>query len=941
MEPEEKDDVIMHYGIKRRSGRYPWGSGEEPYQHMGDFISRVQSLQKKGMNYTQIAKEMKMTTNDFKVQYAVAENERRALLVAKVKSLKHQGVSNMEIARRLGIKNESTVRSYLDEDRNRRMNAGKDAAVFLENKLKEANLKTSNENGAVIDVGAASEKELGISRHMMDQAIFILQTKGYNVYGVGLRNQTNPEHQINTMVIAPKDMSYGQAYKAEMDSVGDYHSDDGGKTFRKLQYPSSISSDRVKIRYADDKISGKDMDGVIQLRRGVQDLDLGNDHYSQVRIMVDGTHYLKGMAMYSDDIPDGYDVVFNTNKTSDVPKMKVLKKIGIDPENPFGATIKANGQSVYIDKKTGEEKLNAVNKVKEEGDWFDNGHGQISAQFLSKQPKELIKKQLDYSYMDKLSEYEEIKSINNPTVKRKLLLDYAANCDKAAVDLKAAAFPREKWEVILPVRSMKETEVYAPNFKNGEKVALVRFPHAGTFEIPICTVNNNQKEAKSSIGNVKDAIGISAKVAERLSGADFDGDSVVVIPFSQKVKIKSSDPLPGLKDFDPKIEYGTKEVDTGKFDKKGQPIYDYVDPITNKPIKIMTKQQKGIQMGEVSNLITDMTIKGASPDELARAVRHSMVVIDAEKHHLDYKKSERDNNIAELKSLYQGHYDKNGKYKESGASTLISRAKAVEYTDKNYGSPYINKKEKSGYDPSKPEGTLIYKRHKETYYDKKNGKVVERLQKSTQMAETTDARTLSSGTVQEEYYAEYANRCKALANSARLEYLATPAKTYSPQANKVYAKQVATLEAKLDIAERNRPKERLAQYMAGQDVYNKVAELGEEMPKKDLKKYRQQAINRARDEVGASGKKSRINIEPDEWTAIQAGAISNHKASKILEKADPDQVRQYALPKATTKLSKATVTKIKGMANTYTNAEIAELLGVSVSTVSRAINDKI
>ena len=75
-------------------------------------------------------------------------------------------------------------------------------------------------------------------------------------------------------------------------------------------------------------------------------------------------------------------------------------------------------------------------------------------------------------------------------------------------------------------------------------------------------------------------------------------------------------------------------------------------------------------MGRISNLITDMTLKDATEDELARAVRYSNTVIDAEKHHLDYKKSYSDNNIAELKEKYQGRYTKTGKYSE-GASTLI------------------------------------------------------------------------------------------------------------------------------------------------------------------------------------------------------------------------------------------------------------------------------
>ena len=30
---EQNDDILIHYGMPRRSGRYPWGSGEDPYQH--------------------------------------------------------------------------------------------------------------------------------------------------------------------------------------------------------------------------------------------------------------------------------------------------------------------------------------------------------------------------------------------------------------------------------------------------------------------------------------------------------------------------------------------------------------------------------------------------------------------------------------------------------------------------------------------------------------------------------------------------------------------------------------------------------------------------------------------------------------------------------------------------------------------------------------------
>ena len=56
------------------------------------------------------------------------------------------------------------------------------------------------------------------------------------------------------------------------------------------------------------------------------------------------------MAVYSDDLPPGVDVVFNTNKTKDKGKLDVLKKIKDDPDNPFGSLIKAGGQSYYTDK---------------------------------------------------------------------------------------------------------------------------------------------------------------------------------------------------------------------------------------------------------------------------------------------------------------------------------------------------------------------------------------------------------------------------------------------------------------------------------------------------------------------------------------------------------------------------------------------------------------
>lgn len=616
MNPIE-EDILMHYGVKRRSGRYPWGSGENPYQRSGDFLARVEELQSLGKSEKEIASEVGLTTTELRMQVRVAKHERRALLADRARSMRDDGKTLDEIASALGFENDSSVRALLNENTAKNKNKAQETAEILKKELAE--------KGA-LDVGVGVEQQLGVSSGVLQEALFILETEGYNRYGVGVPQVNDPSKRTITPVISNPDITQRDAYQnlSLVKSVGEYHSSDGGESWDKREYPTSISSDRVKILYGDE--GGKNKDGVIELRRGVADLDLGDSHYAQVRILVDGTHYLKGMAMYSDDMPDGVDIVFNTNKQSGTPKMDVMKKISDDPDNPFGAFIKANGQSYYpdpngkyIDPVTGEKKsLSAINKLKEEGDW-DKMSRNLSSQFLSKQPMKLIKKQLDLTYADAADEFDEICSLTNPTVKRKMLLDFADECDSAAVHLKAAALPRQSTQVILPITALKETEVFAPNYRDGEKVALVRYPHAGTFEIPVLTVNNKNQSAISILGrNIRDAIGINPKVAERLSGADFDGDQVVVIPTGGKVNIKSTRALDGLKDFDPKTQYST-EGRTG--------------------VRLLSKEATQLEMGKISNLITDMTLRGAKESELVRAVKHSMVVIDAAKHKLDYPRA--------------------------------------------------------------------------------------------------------------------------------------------------------------------------------------------------------------------------------------------------------------------------------------------------------------
>lgn len=893
-----QEDILMHYGVKRRSGRYPWGSGDNPYQHGGDFLSRVEELQRLGKSEKEIAQEIGLSTTDLRMQVRVAKHERRALQADRARSLRDDGKTLDEIASIMGFKNDSSVRALLNENTAENKNKARATAEILKKELAE--------KGA-LDVGTGVERTLGVSTGVLQEALFILETEGYNRYGVGVPQVNDPKKRTITPVISVPEIDQREVYQ-NLDlvkSVGEYHSSDGGDSWDKREYPASIDSSRVKILYGDE--GGALKDGVIEIRRGVADLDLGDSHYAQVRILVDGTHYLKGMAMYSDDMPDGADIVFNTNKHSGTPKMEVMKPIQADPDNPFGAFIKANGQSHYIDA-DGTEKLSAINKLKEEGDW-DKMSKNLSSQFLSKQPLQLIRKQLDLTYADAADEFAEICALTNPTVKRKLLLDFADECDSAAVHLKAAALPRQSTQVILPLNAMKETEIFAPNYRDGEQVALVRYPHGGTFEIPVLTVNNKNPAAISILGkNIRDAVGINPKVAERLSGADFDGDQVVVIPTGRGVKIQSTPALKDLEGFDPKTQYST-EGKTG--------------------VRLLSKgAATQRQMGEISNLITDMTLKGAPEREIARAVKHSMVVIDAAKHKLDYRQSEKDNGIAELRKRYQGYTDEEGK-ERGGASTLLSRRKQTVDVPERQGSGVI--------DPTT--GKVVYKESGRTYVDPKTGKAVLATTKVSRIEVLDDVRKLSSGTLQEEAYAEHANRMKALANQARLEYKATPTLKRSASAAKAFEPEVTRLMSALRVAQLNAPREREAQRIANARVRAKVQ--GNNITDKDeISKIRRAAINDARVATGASGKRTRITISDGEWTAIQAGAISDTTLSEILRYAEPKTVRERATPRATTQLSQARINRIKALANSgHTNSEIAEALGISTSAVSKYLNE--
>lgn len=912
---------LMHYGTPRHSGRYPYGSGDNPYQHVKGFMGNYRELKSKGVKEKDIAKYFGMNSSQLRDKIAIENMKESIARYEMIQTRVDKGITSpTKISRETGIP-EGTIRDYIKRG----------SPVDTRIKTTADTLADAVSKNKYVNVGEGVNFYLGITEDKLKKSLAYLSAKGYQVTTVNIP-QAGADRQYTPMKVLTKEgLSKHDIFdnRDKIKMVGQ-HSEDGGLSYQNREPIVNIDRKRIFVRYGDQ--GGKEKDGTIELRRNVPDLDLGRSHYAQVRIGVEGGLYMKGMALYSDDIPKGYDVVYNTNKKSGAPdkdikdengfvtKSGVFKKQkdpssrGYDPSNPFGSSVKGDEELITVpshyEDKEGNKHKSALNICREEGDW-SQWKKNLPSQFLSKQDPQLARKQLDLAIAEKRNEFDDIKSLTNAVIKKELLKDFADECDSAAVHLKAAALPRQRTHVILPDPNMKENEIYAPNYEHGEEVVLIRFPHEGIFEIPRLRVNKHAPSAEAVIGkNAKDAVVINSKVAETLSGADFDGDTVLVIP-TKNNNIKASDSYK-------------------KTDKAIEKLRSY-DPDAlyppNPNVKPWKKggSQEHRQMGEISNLITDMTLQQAPLDEVVRATMYSMLIIDVAKHHYDYKKAYNDLGIDILKRKYQKHKDDD---KYGGAATLISKAKGIQYVHK--------RKDNYRIDPETGEKIWIEKPQLIDYKTglpkvDKEGNPVYGKQKSTKMYEAKDAYELSSGHVIESVYADYANAMKAMGNEARKEFLATEPNKRSPEAVKVYSKQVESLERKLIDAKKNAPLERQAQALASKKV--ELIEQEEDLTKEEKKKEKNKAITYARIVTGA--KKHQIYIDDDEWKAIQAGAVSPSRLLDIWSNADQDRAKELALPKERNKLSDAKIALISKMAGRYSNQEIADQLGVSVSTVQK------
>jgi DNA-binding CsgD family transcriptional regulator len=840
----------------------------------------------KGLSEKEIAAGLGMSIKELRNRKAIVKAEIKEAQRINVTKQRESGMSIAAIAREFKMA-PSTIRDLLRP-------AAAIKFKIIHNTAKA--LKAMVKLFGFVDIGDGSELWMGVPRPKMDNAIQLLKDEGYVTHKLYQEQLGSRDRKSTVLVLAPPGTTYKQVIdnKAKI-AVPNHFSNDKGLTYIEASEIQNVSSGRILVKYKDD--GGAQKDGLIELRRGVPEFDLGDKAYAQVRIGVDGTHFMKGMAVLRDDLPDGVDIIYNTNKISTGNDLDAMKGQVQNKVSPFKTVVKPN---IYLDENRNEINgpLNIVGErdtLAVEGEWA-TWNKTLASQVLSKQAPRIATKQLDISYDNAQAELNEIMSLTDPTVRNHLLMQFADAQDRAAVDLKAAALPRQTTNVLLPDPTMKTTEIYAPNYDNGETVSLVRYPHGGLFEIPTLTVNNKYSDLKEVIGTApKDAIGIHPDVASQLSGADFDGDTVLVIP-NRDGRLRTAPSIRELETFDTKAAY---------------PRYDGM-------IKI-TESQKQLEMGRVSNLITDMTIKGANQSEIARAVKHSMVVIDAETHDLNWKQSEIDHGIASLKERYQGA-------PRAGASTLISRASA------EYRVPA--RRDRYTIDPKTGEKVWSYT---DEVYTNKNGKDVPKSIRSTKMGEskdgyTLDGKELSSGTVIERVYADHAHRTKALANQARLATIGEVATPYNRQAFRTYRSEVDSLNAKYKDAVRSRPVERRAQIIGG-EIFKAQRDANPGMSYAQTQKEKGRAIITARTRLQA--RKPVIQITSREWEAIEAGAVSPTRLKNILRNADMDAVRQHATPRAfKAGLSTGKQARAKALIKSgYTAIEVARALGVSVSQI--------
>ncbi|MBQ0118028.1 MAG: hypothetical protein KBS98_09000, partial [Flavobacterium sp.] len=215
--------VLAHEGVGHleggNSGRFPWGSGENPYQHQPHaLVTFDEKMKKAGLTERQIIdawngehvddKSLQFTTTEYRTALSVYKSRYKQQLQKSAKYLhdvEHRGPT--EIARMLGLPNESSARSLLEEQHQANVNKADATAEILKKRLEET--------GGYLMVGKGVEHELGITKNKLDNALFILEQDGYPHYDRRIDQVTNKSGKTTIRLLCPPGTEYKDLYKPD------------------------------------------------------------------------------------------------------------------------------------------------------------------------------------------------------------------------------------------------------------------------------------------------------------------------------------------------------------------------------------------------------------------------------------------------------------------------------------------------------------------------------------------------------------------------------------------------------------------------------------------------------------------------------------------------------------------------------------------------------
>ncbi len=201
----EEENELKHYGILRRSGRYPWGSGgaaAETTRHR-DFLTWVQDLKTRlGWSDNQIAESVGITSTEFRQLKTIAKHQQKAAQIGEAQRLKDKGYSGVAIGERMHIP-ESTVRTLLKPGAEDKANV----LTVTSNVLREL----VNEH-KYVDVGLGVENHVGVSKERKDTAIALLVDEGYQIHYVKERQPGTGKDTYMKVLVQPG-TTYSETFK--------------------------------------------------------------------------------------------------------------------------------------------------------------------------------------------------------------------------------------------------------------------------------------------------------------------------------------------------------------------------------------------------------------------------------------------------------------------------------------------------------------------------------------------------------------------------------------------------------------------------------------------------------------------------------------------------------------------------------------------------------